>query len=612
MPDNVLKASIIIDSKGANAAFSNLAKQTEGAEKSLKRLDPAVNQSTQSLTNLGRVVQDAPYGFIGVANNINPLVESFQRLKATTGSTGGALKSLGSSLLGAGGVGLAVSVVSSALVLFGDRLFGAGRKAKEAEEILKGLATEFSSQAAKLTVLVGIVQNVNSKYEDKKKALAAINQEYKSYLGDLEKERVTADNVAIAYERIVEAMLRQAVVKGLEKEIAKAVEETAQEILKLEIETKKRAQAAQQRTAQQLTDQEKEEKKWKDLGKSVTGYYKQAQDGAIAYSNTVNQKSMQTSPEIFSGERIKTLKEELMKTLSPLLQLTTSFDDLGIKLNKAPKQAAFEFDYLRAIFDKLVLTSKLFSAQLDKLGEKRFNILRNIGLDTLGTNFKEPLEKISTNLQKEVERLTKNNQILKLSLKFELDREKAAADLKKQVDTLNNILRQSLANSLSGFAEGLGQVLAGEDVRNAFASFANAIAGGVQAMGEQLIQLGTAALLAKQAIKKLFANPALAIAAGVALVAIGAALKSAFKGGVSGFRASGGGVQAGQAYVVGERGQEVFVPNTGGRIIPNNQLGNYGGVRGGMKVMVEGAFKLMGKDLIASIALANQSQRRLS
>lgn len=40
-----------------------------------------------------------------------------------------------------------------------------------------------------------------------------------------------------------------------------------------------------------------------------------------------------------------------------------------------------------------------------------------------------------------------------------------------------------------------------------------------------------------------------------------------------GGRATGGTVQAGTSYMVGERGAEMFVPNTSGRIIPNNKLG---------------------------------------
>ncbi|MFT3664637.1 phage tail tape measure protein [Piscinibacter sp.] len=50
---------------------------------------------------------------------------------------------------------------------------------------------------------------------------------------------------------------------------------------------------------------------------------------------------------------------------------------------------------------------------------------------------------------------------------------------------------------------------------------------------------------------------------------------------IGGFLASGGPAAAGTAYVVGEKGPELFVPNTAGRVIPNDALG-----RGDMKVVV--------------------------
>ncbi len=40
-------------------------------------------------------------------------------------------------------------------------------------------------------------------------------------------------------------------------------------------------------------------------------------------------------------------------------------------------------------------------------------------------------------------------------------------------------------------------------------------------------------------------------------------------------RASGGPIKAGQPYVVGERGKELFVSDTDGRIVPNNQIQNF-------------------------------------
>ena len=46
-------------------------------------------------------------------------------------------------------------------------------------------------------------------------------------------------------------------------------------------------------------------------------------------------------------------------------------------------------------------------------------------------------------------------------------------------------------------------------------------------------------------------------------------IDKAFGGG----KATGGAVNSSQSYLVGERGPELFVPNTGGRIVPNNSMG---------------------------------------
>ena len=47
---------------------------------------------------------------------------------------------------------------------------------------------------------------------------------------------------------------------------------------------------------------------------------------------------------------------------------------------------------------------------------------------------------------------------------------------------------------------------------------------------------------------------------------------------IGGFLAEGGAASAGEAYVVGERGAELFVPDRSGTVIPNNELGSIGGV----------------------------------
>lgn len=55
------------------------------------------------------------------------------------------------------------------------------------------------------------------------------------------------------------------------------------------------------------------------------------------------------------------------------------------------------------------------------------------------------------------------------------------------------------------------------------------------------------------------------------------------------FRADGGSVSGGGSYIVGERGPEVFTPNTGGTIIPNHALGGGGNVNSTIVVNINGS-----------------------
>ena len=62
----------------------------------------------------------------------------------------------------------------------------------------------------------------------------------------------------------------------------------------------------------------------------------------------------------------------------------------------------------------------------------------------------------------------------------------------------------------------------------------------------------------------------------ISLVANNSAVKgisNAISGAFGGFRAEGGSVTAGKAYVVGEQGAEMFVPSSNGTIVPNGGMG---------------------------------------
>jgi hypothetical protein len=74
-------------------------------------------------------------------------------------------------------------------------------------------------------------------------------------------------------------------------------------------------------------------------------------------------------------------------------------------------------------------------------------------------------------------------------------------------------------------------------------------------------------------------------------------------------RATGGPVVGGLAHLVGENGPEVFVPNTAGRINPNNRLGIGGGAS--LTVIVNG--DVTGEEIVEKVGrvLMQQINQRI-
>lgn len=165
--------------------------------------------------------------------------------------------------------------------------------------------------------------------------------------------------------------------------------------------------------------------------------------------------------------------------------------------------------------------------------------------------------------------------------------------------------------ALTALGEALGDALTGSGVGSAIANFERVLGSALKSLGVKIIALGVAGKALKKATAFFIANPALAVIAGVGLVALGTALTNLASKGIQA-RALGGPVGAGGTYLVGERGPELFTPNTGGQIIPNNQLGGRGafmaGQSGGMHQVV---FEIAGTKLKGVLALTDQSLNRL-
>lgn len=400
---------------GAPTELRNIGTSAIQAGQGLKAIQPGANAANYALLNLNRVVQDAPFGMMGITNNINPLLESFQKLKRESGSTGNALKALAGSLIGGGGLGLAVAAVSAALTfgsiglqMWKGRANQAKTEAGSLTESQKSLSTEMGQSIVKLTSLVGITQSSTAKLEDKKKAIRAINQEYGQYLSNLGKEGATLQNVAAAYDQVIEQMIRQAVVKGLQNEIAKEVEKTAGEIVKLEMAEKKRQMGIDAATLK-LKNQETAEQKTQRLMQQRTAIVR---DGFLAQTHA-NQAT--EAAALYNGtyeKRLASLKAELMGTVKPLLQLTDTYDDLGTKLTKTSagtnsaagevnkfseyqKEFASNLSYLQSQLDKDLITPLEFAKQ-------KLDLLTKAGKD-FQVQFNQPADgKLVSDIDRQV------------------------------------------------------------------------------------------------------------------------------------------------------------------------------------------------------------------
>jgi hypothetical protein len=235
MANENLQINIGANTQDLQAGLNQASQSINNFSTQLNRAAKPTADATNALTNLSRVAQDAPYGFMGIANNLNPMLESFQRLQKEAGGTGNALKSIASSLAGPAGIGVALGVVSSLVVAFGDdisdffsQLISGEENLKSYQSSLEGIGSGFTSAVEKVDKVEIAFQEYHKGILTGKEALKVYNDELgknfgiKSNINDAEK---TFKDKTAAY---VEASLQRALADS-------ASRKAAEELLKVKI-----------------------------------------------------------------------------------------------------------------------------------------------------------------------------------------------------------------------------------------------------------------------------------------------------------------------------------------------------------------------------------------
>jgi hypothetical protein len=399
----------------ADSFGKTITSASQKATAALAKIPNTSNSATFALTNLGRVAQDLPFGFLGIANNLNPLLESFQRLKAESGSTKTALKALGSSLMGAGGLGFALSAVSSLLIVFGDKIFGAGKKAKDGSEQIRSALDIIGDSTASVQGDIAKINSLTLAFKDasslekQTRILNELKDVSKTYFGDLKAGKTTFEEISKAANQYTEALVSQAIVKGFSDEISKV----SGELSKAKVKYREAAIASSNYNEQLKKIRDLPEREHQRSIAFTTLELEKQLNGVVALQGEFNRLSDEIQNAV--GESLKfkspTVDTGLKKTTDDLLQRMQAFvkefgdvfvvPDLEISFTNTEAKVKAAAIKLNDDINKGLLITRTF-------GTRQIQIPVELDL-----SFKESLQKTRDNLFKNANIFGDNTKIIK-------------------------------------------------------------------------------------------------------------------------------------------------------------------------------------------------------
>jgi len=134
------------------------------------------------LLETGRLASDASYGFTAIANNLSQVVTLFTSFAKTAGGVGASLKQLGASLIGTGGLLIALQLIISfgpQIFDFFARLLGVTRELRDA---MKGAADTIKQQTGAFEIYTRTLQNGWKSSEEMADATKMLKKEFPEYI----------------------------------------------------------------------------------------------------------------------------------------------------------------------------------------------------------------------------------------------------------------------------------------------------------------------------------------------------------------------------------------------------------------------------------------------
>lgn len=627
MANNVLTGVVQITAPGAAATFNQVAEGAKKTETALKNIAPATSSSASAITLLGNSLKSGASNFTIIGEAGVRAGSQLRSLSGVLNTTASEIPALTQATQSAGSSILQMAEAFGLAHLAGHIL---GEVFKSVAEAIFGAEDSFSQIELAAASFEGSLKRLKEELVDFKNQL-----DFADEIRNIENQLNGLSGVSLKIANAGDKGLSDAKLIGdidnkvaglkkqndnlvkaridIEKTLSNNIKGSATELGKL-LQTGINIQDINGPLLKQLDEADQTiVKQYQDTNKTIAELQKQR--GAA--SNDITRLAKTQQLEIYNQQKEdekKRVQDEksardkgfasyekyVNDTIAQAKKLSAAFkDSISLKLNIGA------LDTKQDEFKKSLSFLKDF-------GDNNFKFTFTPAIDIKNIEF-PPADvlpvatEFGTMFSKELNDYFKQpGQITDFGLIQAVNDSKPHAQTaaEKLAATFNNSFSGALAGGLESIGEGIGNALSGKDfgtqIFQVFGSLFSSI-------GKALIEFG----IIRKGIEVIFKNPlipaVIPIALGIAAVAAGQLFKN-----IKGARALGGNVGAGDEYLVGENGPEIFRPNTGGRIIPNNQIGT-GSSRqqGGLMVQVAGSTTVKGQDLLIAFTLANQSKLRL-
>jgi len=205
-----------------------------------------------------------------------------------------------------------------------------------------------------------------------------------------------------------------------------------------------------------------------------------------------------------------------------------------------------------------------------KASQIKLTVPATIGIDLRNSRYSKEEQGILKEALEEDAKLLRPTITFRPDIQVLVNRKTIASALAKQLEGTIAEFSKSLQEQLAvDVGKALGSVLTGQGIKSAISEFLTLLADGLESIGEKLIITSGIFKAIQASISTLLENPGLALAAGIAAIAAGEAIKAS----IHATKFATGGIITGPTVgLIGEAGPEVVFPlNQLNRFVKNTQ-----------------------------------------